>query len=231
MPLKYQIETLEGLDEATQALYTEKDGKYVLAVEGIPEPEDTSGLKRKVEELLEESKQAKDAKRKAEEEAERAREEKARKDGDHETLAKQYEEKYNTLTEQLEAERKQRSQDAIKREAISIASELAEGANAKILARFIEDRLRYEGDSVKVADREGNLTISTIDELKTEFRNDEAFGALVTGTKGSGSGAAGQGGGAVTKKFNEMSGAELKDLRAKDPATYQRLSDEYHNRK
>lgn len=222
MPLKYQIESLEGLDEATQALYTEKDGKYVLAVEGIPEPEDTSGLKRKVEELLEESKQAKDARRKAEEDAEKAREEKARKDGDHETLAKQYEEKYNTLTQQLEAERQQRSQDAVKREAISIASELAEGPNAKILARFIEDRLRYEGDSVKVADREGNLTISTIDDLKTEFRNDEAFGALVTGTKGSGSGAAGQGSGAPHKPLSEMNDAERLKFKQDNPEGFRK---------
>lgn len=223
MPLKYQIETLEGLDEATQALYTEKDGNYVLAVEGIPEPEDTSGLKRKVDELLEESKASKEAKRKAEEAARKAEEERARKEGDYETLASQYEQKYNALNEQLENERKQRSQDAIKREAISIASELAEGANAKILARFIEDRLRYEGDSVKVTDRAGNLTISTIDDLKTEFRNDEAFGALVTGTKGSGSGAAGQGGGAPAKKLSDMTATEEAMFAREHPDEYRKM--------
>lgn len=196
MPLKYQIDSLEGLDEATQALYTEKDGKYVLKVEGLPEPEDTSGLKRKVEELLEESKAAKEAKRKAEEEAERAREEKARKDGDHETLAKQYEEKYNTLTQQLEAERQERARDAVRSESIKLAASLAEGANAELLSEFIQRRLRYDEGKVKVTDAEGNLTISSIDDLKTEFRNDPRYAALITATKGSGSGAGGQGGGA-----------------------------------
>ncbi|OJT01227.1 hypothetical protein [Marinobacter nauticus] len=39
-----------------------------------------------------------------------------------------------------------------------------------------------------------------------------------------------RGGKAVTKKFNEMNGAELKQLRQENPAEYERLRDEYHNR-
>lgn len=45
MALKFEVESLDGLDEAQKALYTEKDGKYRLAVEGIPEPENVDGLK------------------------------------------------------------------------------------------------------------------------------------------------------------------------------------------
>jgi len=44
--LKFIIDSLEGLDENTVKLYEKTaDGKYQLKVEGLPEPEDTSGLK------------------------------------------------------------------------------------------------------------------------------------------------------------------------------------------
>ncbi|NNG62537.1 hypothetical protein HKD51_13290, partial [Pseudomonas fragi] len=52
MTLKFQLDTLEGVDETTQGMYVEKDGKFVLNIEGLPQPEDVSGLKSKVQELL-----------------------------------------------------------------------------------------------------------------------------------------------------------------------------------
>jgi hypothetical protein len=47
MPLKFKIAADEfgDLDEALQGFYTEQDGEYVLDAEGLPEAEDTSGLK------------------------------------------------------------------------------------------------------------------------------------------------------------------------------------------
>lgn len=38
MTLKYQLDSLDGLDDGVKALYTEADGKYTLGVEGIPQP-------------------------------------------------------------------------------------------------------------------------------------------------------------------------------------------------
>ena len=46
MALKLTLDSLDGLDDGTKALYAEKDGKYRLDVEGI---EDTSGLKSALE--------------------------------------------------------------------------------------------------------------------------------------------------------------------------------------
>ena len=46
MALKLIVDSLDGLDDGTKALYAEKDGKYRLDVEGI---EDTSGLKSALE--------------------------------------------------------------------------------------------------------------------------------------------------------------------------------------
>lgn len=50
------------------------------------------------------------------------------------------------------------------------------------------------------------------------------FGFLVDGSGNTGSGASGnQGGGAVTKKFNEHTPAELKSIKDNDPAKYEAL--------
>lgn len=45
MALKTVIETTEGLDEAIAALYTEQDGKFILAVEGIDEHPEVASLR------------------------------------------------------------------------------------------------------------------------------------------------------------------------------------------
>ncbi|MCZ7176060.1 hypothetical protein NK362_24315, partial [Salmonella enterica] len=58
MTLKFQLDSLEGVDEATQAMYVEKGGKYVLNIDGLPAQEDVTGLKAKVDELLGEKKAA-----------------------------------------------------------------------------------------------------------------------------------------------------------------------------
>ncbi|MCF5010507.1 hypothetical protein GIW66_29755, partial [Pseudomonas lactis] len=79
MTLKFQLDSLEGVDESVQALYVEKDGKFVLGIEGLPQPEDVSGLKSKVQELLDEKKAADKARKEAEDAARLEREESARK--------------------------------------------------------------------------------------------------------------------------------------------------------
>lgn len=44
--LKFLLDNLDGLDEATKAMYKKNDdGKYQLQVEGLPQQEDVSGLK------------------------------------------------------------------------------------------------------------------------------------------------------------------------------------------
>jgi len=46
MALKFNLDSLEGLNESIAKLYKKKsDGKFQLAVEGLPPPEDTAGLK------------------------------------------------------------------------------------------------------------------------------------------------------------------------------------------
>lgn len=205
--LKFQLDTLEGVDEAVRALYTEKDGKFVLGIEGLPQQEDVSGLKAKVDELLGEKKAAEKARKDAEEQARLEREEAARKSGNVEELERSWSEKYNRreaeLNGMLEQERGTLSTQirdlTVGRTATDIASALAIPGSAKALLPHIERRLSVEQRDGKpvvvVLDQQGKLSAATLDELKAEFANDTAFAPLIAGSKASGGGAAGAGGG------------------------------------
>lgn len=210
--LKFQLDTLEGVDEAVRALYTEKDGKFVLGIEGLPQQEDVSGLKAKVDELLGEKKAAEKKAREAEEAARLEREELARKSGNVEELERSWSEKYSRreaeLNGMLEQERGTLSTQirdlTVGRTATDIASALAIPGSAKALLPHIERRLSVEQRDGKpvvvVLDQQGKLSAATLDELKAEFANDTAFAPLIAGSKASGGGAAGAGGGGGAAK-------------------------------
>lgn len=157
-------------------------------------------LRSKSEELLGEAKKAKQKARDEAESRERAREEKARKDGDYEQLLKSSEKQRTELSQQLEALRSKVSSEKIKSESIRIAAEIADGPNAEILSEFISRRLKYTDDGLKVTDADGNLTVSNIDALKTEFQNSDKYKSLLRGNKSSGGGAQGSGNSGSTTK-------------------------------
>ncbi|WP_460093709.1 hypothetical protein [Pseudomonas sp. S2_B03] len=210
--LKFQLDTLDGVDEAVRALYTEKDGKFVLGIEGLPQQEDVSGLKAKVDELLGEKKLAEKKAREAEEAARLEREEAARKSGNVEELERSWSEKYNRreaeLNGMLEQERGTLSGQirdlTVGRTATDIASALAVQGSAKALLPHIERRLSVEQRDGKpvvvVLDAQGKLSAATLDELKAEIANDAAFAPLIAGSKASGGGAGGAGGGGGAPK-------------------------------
>jgi hypothetical protein len=212
--LKFQLDTLDGVDESVRALYTEKDGKFVLGIEGLPQQEDVSGLKAKVDELLGEKKAAEKARKEAEETARAEREEAARKSGNVEELEKSWSEKYNRreaeLNGLLEQERGslggQIRDLTVGRTATDIAAALAIPGSAKALLPHIERRLSVElrdgKPTVVVLDQAGKLSAATLDELKAEFTNDTAFAPLIAGSKASGGGAAGAGNGGGAAKGN-----------------------------
>lgn len=214
MTLKFQLDSLEGVEESVAALYVEKDGKFVLGIEGLPQQEDVSGLKSKVQELLDEKKAADKARKDAEEQARLEREEALRKSGNVEELEKSWSEKYNRreaeLTGTLESERAtllgQIRDLTVGRTATEIATALAVPGSAKALLPHIERRLSVEQrdgkPTVVVLDAAGKLSAATLDELKAEITNDPAFGPLIAGSKASGGGAGGVGKGGGAAKGN-----------------------------
>lgn len=231
MTLKFQLDTLEGVDEAIQTMYVEKGGKYVLNIEGLPQAEDVSGLKSKVEELLGEKKAAEKARKEAEDQARLEREDAARKSGNVEELEKSWTEKFNRreaeLSSQLESTNSalqgQIRDLTVGRTATDIATTLAIPGSAKALLPHIERRLSVEQrdgkPTVVVLDASGKLSASTLDELKAEFTNDPAFGPLIAGSKASGGGAggAGKGGGAAQGNIGGNKDERTKAIASKYP--------------
>lgn len=205
--LKYQLDSLEGLEEGVAALYEEKDGKFMLKVDGIPQGEDVSGLKTKVDELLAEKKAEAKKRQEAEEAARKAAEEHARSSGDVEALEKSWQEKLSKreqeLSEQIAALESDLGNITVGSTADSLAAELALPGSAKALLPHIKQRLKTERRDGKpvttVLDADGKPSAMSIDDLKAEFANDPAFAPIIVGSKASGGGAGGaKGGGAAT---------------------------------
>ena len=165
-------------------------------------------IKSKNDELLTETKSAKEAKRKAEADAIAEKDRMAKESGDFESLYKSSSEKLqlteSTLNDlQGKIQKEQKGNAAMK-----IAADLAEGSNIDLLSTFINTRLSFQEGALKVTDGNGNLTISSLDDLKSEFKNDSKFASLLKGNQSSGGGATGgnnSGSAAKTKSRAEFS--------------------------
>jgi len=168
---------------------------------------ENAAMKAKMDELLTEAKKAKSAKREIEEQSQLERERIAREKGDFEQLHRSSEERYQATVKELESMRASVANEKRNNAAMKVATELAEGANAELLSEFISRRLKYHDDGVKVTDSSGDLTVSTLDDLKAEFKNDARYSALLKGNQSSGGGASGgsnSGGAAKVKSRAEF---------------------------
>lgn len=176
-------------------------------------------MKGKLDELLTETKKAKDARREAEANAAREAEERARKAGDFEQLHKSSETERQRLMSELDGMRANIANEKRDNAAMKLATELADGHNAELLKEFLARRLKYTDDGLKVTDQSGQLTVSTLADLKNEFSNDAKYAALLKGNQSSGGGAPGsaKGGGAAGAKT--ITRSEFAGL---DPATQMR---------
>lgn len=224
--MKYQIDkaAYDALEPSLQAFYKAQGEDYVLAVEGLPTGgADLEGLKRQNQTLLDEAKEAKRLRREADEKLEREKLDAAKAKGDFEQL-------YASSERALAAERAARAELATSIErrdltsaASKIATGIADGENAEILAEFVERRLKIVEGQVKVTDASGNLTIATLDDLAKEFQQAPRYASLVRGTQANGGGAAGGKGGGATKQLHEMSDAERIKLSNENPALFNQL--------
>lgn len=199
MALKYKLDAdaFGALDEKQQANYRQEGNVYILDVEGL-ETDDSgiASMKVKLEQLLTEKKESD---RKAREEAEqRARdnEEAAQKNGDYKKLLELEREKREQLENTLKERDERDKQKAVMSEAEKMAASLTRDVGkAKLLAKEIAARLALTDDGLKVTDENGQLTVSSLDELATQVKTSLPF--LVDGSQASGGAAQGSKGGAA----------------------------------
>lgn len=216
--IDFKVESVEELPESIQDLYEKTDDGFELKITGMPEPDESNltGLKKKVEELLTESKAAKKKARAAVSEAEQARMEAAKQGNDTEALHKSWESKFTTRESELQERIGKLTKTIVGltsgQAAAQIASEIAIQGSASVLLPHIELRLRTEtreDGSVEtiVLDKNGQPSAMSIDELKKEFQNSASFAPLIVGTKANGAGRTGgkDSGGAATQEITRAS--------------------------
>lgn len=229
--LKFQLDTLEGLEEGHKGLYEEKDGKFVLKVDGIPKP-DTS-LEDRLKKLEANNRDLLAEKIKAKEQADAAALEAAKKGGDIEALEKSWTEKMTSAVaakdEELTKYQEMVSQMTVGSAATTLAAELF-GEHAELMMHHVKNRLTYEVSEgkpkVRVLD-DGKPSAKSLDDLKEEFKSSQKFAPFVLGSKASGGGSPPKGGAPANKKWADMTDIERVKLRKENPTEYDRVVGEF----
>jgi hypothetical protein len=198
--LKYTLnaEEYDTLDDSQRSFYSQGDEGFVLNVEGVPQ-EDVSGLKRKVDELLNEKKSAQQRAKEVEELARLEAEEKLKAKNEFEQLYNSSEEERKKVSQELESLRNRITEQHITSEAASLAGQLTKDtARAKLLTEQISSRLSLVDGEVRVLDNNGNLTVSSMQDLTASIKEQYPF--LVDGSQAAGGGATGGNSGAGDSK-------------------------------
>lgn len=174
-------------------------------------------LRRNHDELLRERKRDAELRAEAERKAKEKERAEAEAKGNYEQLFKSSEQERQSLQEQLEELTNKIHMEKVGSEASRLAAALNPVSEyaAEDLAKHIASRLKFTDDGVKVTDTNGNLTVSTLDDLKKEIAGSARYSHLIKGAQSSGGGASGGsslGGGAA----KEISRADFGKL---DPAS------------
>ena len=200
MSIKYSVSAEEfgTLDDSRQGLYSQGEDGYTLNVEGVPK-EDVSGLKRKIDELLTEKKTVQQKANEAEELAKAETADKLRKANDFEQLYNSSESERQKASEELATLKANLQKQQIASQAGQVASSLTKDtARAKLLTEQISSRLSLVDGEIRVLDGNGNLTVSTVQELTQSIKAEYPF--LVDGSQAAGGGATGGSSGAGDAK-------------------------------
>jgi len=201
----------------TDKTYTQEELDALIAEKLAAE---TDGLKKKNEELLTEKKQVTQkltdfeiANKQSEEEGLKQREE-------FKELYERSEAANKELRETIIAKDEKERKDALTLATVELSGSLTrDTTKAGLLAEQAAKHASYVDG--KVVYEIGGIEVD-VEKVKEHLTS--SFGFLVDGSGNTGSGASGnQGGGAVTKKFNDYSTAELKSIKDSDPAQYEAL--------
>ena len=185
---------------------------------------ETSGLKSKLEELLGETKSAKQKAKELEELQQQEAEARAKEKGEFKTLYENEQKAKAELAEKYEAFEKRIQAKDIETEAVKIASELTRDTKRhSLLQEQIAKLAKYTPEGVKF--EMGGVEVDR-DKVLAHINDNYPF--LVDASGATGGGATGGKGGGAVKKFNEYSGAELKAIKDKDPAQYERIKTDYY---
>lgn len=150
--------------------------------------EQVAALKIKNDELLQEKRTLKEKTQSEIDEARRLAEEQAKQNGDFKQLFESQQQKAQTLEQQLEEMKTNIVKQNINTEAAKLAARLTKDTNkAQLLQQQLSQRLSYVDNEIRVTDENGQLTVSSVDDLANSIKT--AYPFLVDGTQASGGGA------------------------------------------
>ena len=221
MALKAILETLEGLDEATAALYRADGDVFVLDIDGI----NPVGVTKKNAELLAELKKMKDAQSAAEAAAAEQRKAELTRQQQFETLAKESQAQVKNLEAKLVEVRRQYAQEKCGLVAEQIATRLsADPARQKLAVSQVMALIDYDAESGAVTFRDG---LGSAEDVAKRIAKDFPFLADANNSSGGGAAGggapAGGGGSADKRKFTDYQSGELARMRQNEPERYSAL--------
>lgn len=230
MGIKAILLSLEGLDDASKAHYTEKDGKFYLDVEGIDEHPAVGALKRAKdhEKTLRQT-----AETKLRETEDKLTEVEGTVEGlrtgavpksDVDALKASYDAK--TVKQQKEFDDKLAKQNSLIEKhlldgtALAMATDISTAPS--LLIPHIRSRLKLDevdGElTVSIVDISGKPSAATLEDLKKEMLQNKTFAPILIGSKASGGGAnGGSGGGGASKPFAQLNEQERTKFAKDDP--------------
>lgn len=217
MALQFEIDSLEGLEEATQGLYQEHNGKYRLAVEGLDPADELKEALRKEREEKSKYKGQLSEFEKAQQDAETKRLESNK---EHEKLYNAEKESKATLAKELDELKTSIANEKRTNEALKVASGLTkDDTRSELLQKEASQFIHYTPEGLKINGPDGEAWDAH--KLSDYLKGKYPF--LVDGSQANGGGATGGNGGGAAKKFSEYTGAELSAIRRNDAAEYERI--------
>lgn len=180
--------------------------------------EEVQGLKAKNDELLAEKKAAQRAKEELDAKARTEKERYAQENGQYQELYESQKQEANALRQKIEEMNQQVTRQKVQSEATKIAASLTKDvAKAKLLEEKLSQRLTLMEGEIRVTDDSGQLTVSTLDDLVVNVKNDFPF--LVDGNQATGGGAT-RSQGRADVGMKEISRSEFDGMKHADRARF-----------
>ena len=182
--------------------------------------QEVAGLKSKNDELLAEKKAIQKAKEEADAKSKQEQEKNAQENGQFKELYESQKAENESINLRLKEMIESQQRQTIKSEALRLASTLTKDVQkAKILEKEISQRLTLVDNEIRVTDDNGQLTVSSLDDLSAKIKTEYSF--LVDGIQAQGGGATRNIGGASVE-IQEMSRSQFDELSQKERSAFVR---------
>ena len=219
-------------------LKIEHEGKTITVFTEQEVEQEVKGLKVTNENLKAEKKELSDKLAESKESSRLLEEAKAKAEGDNVTLQRLAEERETEKRQAVEDERKRfndllnmTKQEKVSNAVNDLITKLgAGGTKNEDLRDLVKSRYRFDYDMETGAVKVDGEGVKSVEDLEKAIRSSGRYDAYLAGSKATGGGATGgSGAGATSKKFGEMTGAELSALRHENPQEYDRLKREHYS--